>query len=120
MVAAELAFLYLEHGGNVNSAVALAQVAKQKMPESPVTADALGWAYYKLGSFDSALVQLKESAQKVPNNPIYHYHLGMAYMAARQFNPARKSLRAALQADPHFPYAADARTALEKIPAVVQ
>ena len=120
MVAAELAFLYLEHGGNVNSAVALAQVAKQKMPESPVTADALGWAYYKLGSFDSALVQLKESAQKVPNNPIYHYHLGMAYMAARQFNPARQSLRAALQADPHFPYAADARTALEKIPAVVQ
>jgi Tfp pilus assembly protein PilF len=44
----------------------------------------------------------------------------MAYMAAHQFNPARQSLRAALQADPHFPYAADARTALEKIPAVAQ
>jgi tetratricopeptide (TPR) repeat protein len=120
MVAAELAFLYLEHGGNVNSAVALAQVAKQGMPESPVTADALGWAYYKLGSFDSALVQLKESAQRVPGNPIYHYHLGMAYMAARQFNPARLSLRAALQTDPHFPYADDARAALQKIPAGVQ
>jgi tetratricopeptide (TPR) repeat protein len=120
LVADELAFLYMEHGGDVNTAVALAQSAKQRMPESPIAADALGWAYYKLGSLDAALVQLRESAQKAPNNPIYRYHLGVAYLAAGQFNPARQCLRAALQADPHFPYAADARTALEKIPAVVQ
>jgi tetratricopeptide (TPR) repeat protein len=115
-VAAELAFLYLEHGGDVNTAVALAQVAKQKMPDSPVTADALGWAYYKLGSLDAALVQLKESSDKVPNNPVYHYHLGMTYMAARRFGLARQSLTAALRTDPHFPYAANARAALEQIP----
>ena len=116
MVSAELAFLYLEHGGDVNRAVALAQVARQKMPDSPITADALGWAYYKLGSFDAALVQLKESSAKVPNNPTYNYHLGMAYIAARQFDPARRSLTAALRTDPHFPYAANARTALAQIP----
>ena len=116
MVADELAFLYLEHGGDVNTAVSLAQVAKQKMPDSAITADALGWAYYKLGSFTSALVQLKESSAKVPNNPIYHYHLGMAYLAARQFDLARQSLRAALRTDPQFPYAANARTALEQLP----
>jgi Tfp pilus assembly protein PilF len=116
IVAAELAFLYLEHGGNVNAAVALAQVAKQKMPDSPITADALGWAYYKLGSFDAAVVQLKESSGKVPNNPIYHYHLGMTYMAARQFGLARQSLTAALRTDPHFPYAAIAKATLEQIP----
>ena len=92
LVADELAFLYLEHGGDVNAAVSLAQIARQKMPDSPITADTLGWAYYKLGSLASALVQLKESSQKVPNNPIYHYHLGMAYMAARQFDLARQSL----------------------------
>jgi tetratricopeptide (TPR) repeat protein len=115
MVAAELAFLYLEHGGDVNAAVSLAQVARQKMPDSPITADALGWAYYKLGSLGPALVQLKESSQKVPNNPIYHYHLGMAYMAARQFDLAGQSLRAALQTDPHFQYAANATAALDQI-----
>ena len=49
LVAAELAFLYLEHGGDINTAVSLAQVAKQKLPDSPVTAHALGWAYYKVG-----------------------------------------------------------------------
>lgn len=114
-VAAELAFLYLEHGGDVNAAVALAQAARQKMPDSPVTADALGWAYYKLGSFASAVEQLKESSEKVPSNPIYHYHLGMAYVGARQFDQARQSLLAALRADPHFPYAANAQAALAQI-----
>ena len=115
VVAAELAFLYLEHGGDVNAAVALAQVARQRMPDSPITADALGWAYYKLGSLSSAVVQLKESSDKVPGNPIYHYHLGMAYLASRQFDLARQSLRAALRTDPQFLYAANARTALDQI-----
>ena len=115
MVADELAFLYLEHGGDVNVAVALAQGAKQNLPDSPITSDALGWAYYKLGAVDSALVQLKESSQKVPNNPIYQYHLGKAYIAARQPGLAQQSLRAALQIDPHFPYVEDARATLEKL-----
>jgi Tfp pilus assembly protein PilF len=115
MVAAELAFLYLEHGGDVNAAVSLAQVARQSLPDSPITADALGWAYYKLGSPGSAVVQLKESSEKVPNNPIYRYHLGMAYIASRQFDLAQQSLRAALRTDPQFPYAANARTALEQM-----
>jgi tetratricopeptide (TPR) repeat protein len=116
IVADELAFLYLEHGGDVNAALSLAQIAKQKMPDSPITADALGWAYYKLGSLAPALAQLKESSAKAPNNPIYHYHLGMAYMAARQFDLASQSLRAALRTDPQFPYPANARAALEHIP----
>jgi tetratricopeptide (TPR) repeat protein len=115
LVADELAFLYLEHGGNVNTAVSLAQIARQQMPDSPVTADTLGWAYYKLGSFGPAVVQLKESSQKVPNNPIYNYHLGMAYLGARKFDLAGQSLRAALRTDPQFPYAASARAALEQI-----
>jgi len=85
------------------------------MPDSPITADALGWAYYKLGSFGPAVAQLKESSQKVPHNPIYHYHLGMAYIGARQFDMAGQALRAALRSDPQFPYAPNARAALEQI-----
>jgi len=115
MVADELAFLYLEHGGDVNAAVSLAQTAKQKMPESPITADALGWAYYKVGSADSAVTQLQEAVGKAPNNPVYQYHLGMASIAARRFDLAGHSLRTALKNDPNFPYAASARAALEKL-----
>ena len=112
---AELAFLYLEHGGDVNVAVSLAQMAKQKMPESPMTADALGWAYYKLGSTDLAIAQLKESAAKIPNNPVYQYHLGMAYLSARRTDMAERSLRMALKDDPNFPNAEQAKAALGEI-----
>ena len=115
LVANNLAYLYLEHGGDVNVALSLAQMVRQKMPNSPETADTLGWAYYKLGSPESAVVQLKECAQKDPNNPTYQYHLGMAYMAARHFDLAQRSLQKALRDNPDFADAANARAALAKI-----
>jgi tetratricopeptide (TPR) repeat protein len=114
-LAAELAFLYLEHGGDVNLAVSLAQMARQKLPDSPMTSDALGWAYFKLGSSDLAIAQLKESTAKVPDNPLYQYHLGMAYLGARKPEMAAQLLRLALQHDPNFPNAASARATLDKI-----
>src|SRR5262249_55285379 len=49
-VANNLAYLYLEHGGDVNVALSLAQQAKQKLPDSPIVFDTIGWAYYKLRS----------------------------------------------------------------------
>ena len=114
-VADELAFLYLEHGGDVNLALGLAQQAKQRLPNSPVTSDALGWAYYRLGSPESAIAQLKDSVQKVPNNPVFQYHLGMAYLASGHRDSAQKSLQAALKDNPNFLYAASARASLDKI-----
>ena len=114
-VSAELAFLYLEHGGDVNLAVSLAQTVRQKMPDSPVAADLLGWSYYKLGSIDSAIAHLKESTRKEPDNPMYQYHLGMAYMAARQFDLASGTLRRALRTDPNFLDAANTRAALNTL-----
>jgi tetratricopeptide (TPR) repeat protein len=116
VVANHLAALYLDHGGDVNVAVSLAQVAKQKMPGSPATSDTLGWAYYKLGSADAAVAQLSESVKKVPRNPVYQYHLGMAYLAGGHPELARQSLQLALNIDPHFLDAASARAALDKVP----
>jgi len=115
IVAAELAFLYLEHGGDVNVAVSLAQMVKQKMPESAIAADVLGWSYCKVGSAEPAIAQLKEAVQKIPTNPLYNYHLGMAYMTAKRFDSARRSLQAALRDDPNFPGATSAKAALDKL-----
>ncbi|HVW85264.1 MAG TPA: tetratricopeptide repeat protein, partial [Bryobacteraceae bacterium] len=115
LICAELAFLYLEHGGDVNVAVSLAQTAKRTMPESPITSDALGWAYYKLGSTDLAINELKESARKVPDNAVYQYHLGMAYMTAHRFEAATGYLQRALRNGPNSLYAEDARAALKKM-----
>ncbi len=114
-VALELAYLYLEHGGDINVALSLAQAAKQKLPASPVAADVLGWAYYKLGSVENALEQLKDCAQKAPGNAQYQYHLGMAYAAAGKPQLAERSLQSALRTEPGFPDAANARKMLAKI-----
>jgi tetratricopeptide (TPR) repeat protein len=115
VVANRLANLYLDHGGDVNVAVSLAQTAKQRMPESPVATDTLGWAYYKLGSAKAAVAQLTESVQKSPRNPVYQYHLGMAYLADGRLDLAGHSLLRALTSDPHFPDTASARAALDKM-----
>ena len=114
-IGAELAFLYLDHGGDVNLALSLAQTARQKMPHSPITADALGWAYYRMGSTDQAVKALEESVQMTPTNPVYQYHLGMAYAGARRWGPAAQSLRTALKEDSNFLYASVAKATLDKI-----
>ena len=115
VVANELAYLYLDHGGDVNVAVSMAQMAKQKMPSSPSAADALGWAYYRLGSLDSAVSQLKEAVVASPHNSLYQYHLGITYKATRQFGLAQQSFQRALKDNPNSLYAASARQALKDI-----
>jgi tetratricopeptide (TPR) repeat protein len=114
LVAVELAYLYLDHGGDVNVAASLAQVAQKSLPNSPVPTDALGWAYYKMGSVETGIHQLETSVRMVPKNSMYQYHLGMAYLAARRFGLATMSLEKALKEDPKSPYAASIRTALQE------
>jgi tetratricopeptide (TPR) repeat protein len=115
IVSDHLAVLYLDHGGNVNVALSLAQTAKEKMPDSPLAADTLGWAYYKLGSPQSAVTELKEGVQKAPSVSTFRYHLGMAYLAEGQPDLAREALQQALKDNPKFPQAADAAAALEQM-----
>ena len=99
----------------MNVALPLAQMAKQKLPDSPIAADTLGWVYYKLGSAEPAVTELKEGVQKAPHNPTIRYHLGMAYMAGGHSGLAREALQMALKDNPKFPQAADAAAALQKM-----
>jgi len=57
------AFLELEQGRDVNVALSPAKKVKQKMPRSSLAADTVGWAYYRLGSFEPAVAQLQESVR---------------------------------------------------------
>jgi FimV-like protein len=111
-----LAWLYAEHGGNVDVALKLAEEAKEKAPNDPGIADTLGWIYIKKGSYEAALENLKDSASKEPNNASYLYHLGTAYYKLGRNDQARKELEAALKM-PNFGDAADARKILDLIPA---
>lgn len=112
-----LAYILLEHGGNVDVALSLAQVARQGMPDSPAAADALGWAYYWKGIFGLSVDLLNEASKKAPDNPDYHYHLGLAYQKLPNQELARQHLSRVLQLNPKYPRAGEVRQALAQLAA---
>lgn len=114
VAANNLAYLMLEHGGNVNVALSLAQTARRGLPNIPNTADTLGWAYYYQGAYSSAISTLQEAVNTAPQNPTFHYHLGMAYEKADKYANAKKELKTALQINPNYPQAGEIKQILEQ------
>jgi tetratricopeptide (TPR) repeat protein len=115
VAANNLAYSMLEHGGNADVALSLAQVARRGMQDSPNSADTLGWAYYHKGAYGMAVDLLQEAIKKAPSNPTYEYHLGLAYMQQNQPARAREHLQKALQLNPKFAQAEDVRKALNQL-----
>jgi cellulose synthase operon protein C len=61
-----LAFLMVERGEDLDSALSLAQIARQKMPDSASAADTSAWVYYHKGQYGFAADLLREALQKAP------------------------------------------------------
>jgi Flp pilus assembly protein TadD len=101
-VANNLAFLLLDHGGNADLALSLAQTARSKLPDSPTTADTLAWAYIRKGVYGSALTLLEKAVQQAPNVPDYRYHLGVAYQGMNNTAAAAAQFRQVLKMDPSY------------------
>jgi Flp pilus assembly protein TadD len=97
-----LAFLLLEHGGNVDVALTLAQTARSSMPDSPGTADTLAWAYIQKGIYGSAIDLLQKALTLTPDNPNLHYHLGVAYQRMNDAAAAAAQFRLVLKLDPGY------------------
>ena len=89
-----LAFLMLDHGGNVDVALSLAQTARQKLPDQPAVADTLAWAYYKKGAYQAAIDLLEEAIKKAPQDADIQYHLGLAYKSVNEV-PAQNRILSA-------------------------
>jgi Flp pilus assembly protein TadD len=105
----------LEHGGNSDVALTLAQTARQKLPDSPSVADTLAWAYYKKGTYSLAIDLLEEAIKKAPDDPSFHYHLGLAYQKIDEKSKAKAHLERTLQLSPTFEHAADVRSTLAEL-----
>jgi len=95
-----LSYLLLEHGGDINYALSLAQTARSAMPDSPNSGDTLAWAYYKIGAFVSATPLLQEAIIKSPQNPTYYYHLGLVYWKSGKVALAKTNFERSLRLDP--------------------
>lgn len=116
LAANNLAYLMLEHGGDVNVALSLAQTGRRGLPNLPASADTLGWAYYHQGAYDAAIDALQQAVNGDPKNPTYHYHLGMTYEKANSFALAKKQFEATLQISPNYSQADEIRGLLSVQP----
>ncbi len=110
-----LAYLLLEHGGSVNRALILAQAARRGLPDSPNTADTLGWAYYQNGAYSVAAPLLEEAVTKSSDNAGYRYHLGATYQKLKDNTRARTQLEKAISLNPGSPLAEESRRVLQQL-----
>lgn len=114
LAANNLAYLMLDHGGNVNVALSLAQTGRRGLPDQPYTADTLGWAYYNQGVYDSAVGLFQEAIKGDAKNPAYHYHLGMTYLKENKVAMAKQQLDETLQISPNYSQADQFRKAISQ------
>ena len=110
-----LAYILLEHGGNLDVALSLAQTARRGMPDSTSTADTLAWAYYRRGMYPLAQELLEDCVRRAPQNPNYQYHLGLVLQKQNEKAKARRHLEQVLKIDPQYPDAPKVREALSEL-----
>jgi tetratricopeptide (TPR) repeat protein len=110
-----LAYLLAKQDKNINKALALAQKAKEKLPNDPSVMDTLGLIYYKKGFYDNAIAEFTDSLNKIPDNAMVHFHLGLAYHKKGDKDRARAELKKALDLDQKFDGADEARQILSKL-----
>jgi tetratricopeptide (TPR) repeat protein len=103
----------IEHGGDPNLALSLAQTARRGLPKAEATADTLAWASYHVGAYDSAKKLLEAAAKQQPENAAYQYHLGMTYLKLNEPAKGKAALQKALNIAPQGPHADDIREQLK-------
>jgi tetratricopeptide (TPR) repeat protein len=97
-----LAVLYSDHLGQLDTAYDLAKKAREASPNLPQIADTLGWILFKRGEYSNALQLLQEGAGKLPDDPTIQFHMGMAHYMLGQEGPARIALQKAAGASADF------------------
>jgi tetratricopeptide (TPR) repeat protein len=108
-----LAYVMLQQGGNLEVAFTMAQTARRQLPDSPNTADTLGWAFYKKNVYGSAITLFREAVTKQPQNPLFNYHLGLAYAKSGRRALARQQLDRVMRIKPNFPDLDELRQAVK-------
>ena len=115
VAANNLAWIYTEHGGNLDVALQLAQAAQKRLPGVAQISHTLGFIYYKKDLVPLAIRTFRVSTENDPGNPLYQYHLGLAYAKAGETTSARQSLVRALAVKPDFDHAQEARDLLRSL-----
>jgi tetratricopeptide (TPR) repeat protein len=115
VAANNLAWDYATTGGNLDTALKLAQTAKAELPDNAVVTDTLGWIYYQKGLASLAVTTLREASDQNPKNANIRYHLGLAHLKNGDKVAARSLLEEVLRLNPSFQNADDVRRVLASI-----
>ena len=107
-----LAWILVEQGGNLDTALSYAQIAREQKPDDPHIADTLGWIYYKKNAYLLAVNLLKEAVEKLPKEPTVQYHYGMAQYKNGDATGAKKTLQASLKLSQNYLGSEEARKTL--------
>jgi tetratricopeptide (TPR) repeat protein len=110
-----LAWLYAEHGGNIDVALKLAQDAKEAAPDNADISDTLGWIMLKKKNYGTAVQLLSDCVQRKPDQASCRFHLGIAYYYMGSKSEAERSLQAALKLEPDSPDAQEAKKILKEL-----
>lgn len=81
-------------------------------PDDPAIIDSLGWALYKVGSYEEALVQMRRAFAAFPDDEVAS-HLGEVLWALERFDEAMRVWQDALETDPESPLIAEAMERLQ-------
>jgi tetratricopeptide (TPR) repeat protein len=115
VAANNLAWNYAEANEKLDTALQLAQTAKQLLPDRHEVDDTLGWVYYKRSMPELAIPPLERATRAEAGNVEYQFHLGMAYAKAGRYADAKRTLERALQMQPNFSGAEEARATLASL-----
>lgn len=78
VAANNLAFLLCEHGGDLDKALELAELARREHPGDPMVLDTLGWIAHARGEDERAITILQEAVALAPENADLRAHLDQA------------------------------------------
>ena len=95
-----LAYRKAEEGQDLDSALAMAQRARQLQPNSNAMADTLGWIYIKKNLSSDAERIFKDLVEKDPASSTFHYHYGLALKQKGDKSSARREFESALKDKP--------------------
>jgi len=88
-----LAIVYSERLGRLDTAYDLAKKAREASPTEPHMADTLGWILFKRGEYGNALRPLQDAAAALPDNPEIQFHVAMALYMVGDEVAARVALQ---------------------------
>ncbi len=92
-----LGYMLADRGVRLQESVHYIKKALQLEPNNGAYLDSLGWAYYKMKSFQQAEAPLQKAVRLISNDPTIREHLGYVYLALGKKAEAQRQWEHALK-----------------------